>query len=550
MSASEKIPVSISTGRIGTEIFVIDGAWNRVAKGSSSLQTELTPGLYIVRFQIGDQITEQPLRVRPDSGKVEIQGDVPFATSSPLSGTRTSHEYHQYSAQEISKHVRDAGSYYSEIFLFVRDLNETLDPKEMARVDATEPPATGVTLRDTEGVTVLDLMTQGEHSDPGSIPDQWSGAAVCVKPGEYRLHVALSAEEAMEMTVFACPGWQTQVFLTRALFSETKSSSRSSGRVRLRANMNEASVSMKPQGEGFHPDSEQAHAAEIARQALATGKATLDDTVMDTLLNGKYEDPMLGIYGLHALAMAPTPDLDRMRIVASNLTNLIGAHPDVESVRVAFGLEPVAQGTSFTSPPMLRSSARLLIDATIKQSSLVPADSLFGRASANFCGGGVWAVWPSPLPAPVSQDAGLESYEAGTRSIFDLPRLPWPEHYPYLMQLLSPLAQLGFGKDDSPSIDKFSSEFRLDRMEMVLISYVTGALELMLEAGISFHTMADLLNVLMRREPRFESTLASVQRYLSEERVVAQLGVPVATLRRTVGSLGQKLERIVPPSFA
>ncbi len=86
------------------------------------------------------------------------------------------------------------------------------------------------------------------------------------------------------------PGWQTQVFMGRKGWGGTSR--------RRRASLPDASVSMARPGSGF---SREVRFTELARIALLDRRPVLSEADVVSMVYGKFENPMLGLYSANIL---------------------------------------------------------------------------------------------------------------------------------------------------------------------------------------------------------------------------------------------------------
>ena len=96
----------IAEAQEGTEIFVIDGAFRRIAAGLKHMEAELCPGLYTVKFKRGNALGQVDADLLPGSGPVRVQSPgaaMDFASAAPMAQTDTSHEHHQTAAAHLSR---------------------------------------------------------------------------------------------------------------------------------------------------------------------------------------------------------------------------------------------------------------------------------------------------------------------------------------------------------------------------------------------------------------------------------------------------------------
>jgi hypothetical protein len=379
-------------------IEVLDGNLDFVLKGYGRVEGALPPGGYRVRWRAGLASEERPVLLRPgDDQVVSATSQLEFRSAAPMEGTRTSHEYQQGAAQEISQESPLALGRGAGLVLYVRDLAST--GKIHPGADLTLHRADGVEL-----VRLADVAPWRERDVRGRAAS--AGRSLEVDPGMYRLRVALAGTSAREMSIAACPGWQTQVFLVR----QGGRLGRSDGR-RL-PDLDDAAVLMVPAGDhyrpwervprGFRPAEEAGgdlRLTELARKALVHGWRGIEASDLKAMLNGKWQDPMLGIYGLHLLLMQPEANLDTAAEIHERLrTDILRgfAHPDAvalaHEIARRMGHAP-PETPPMPLPPMLRRSWAMLVAATAHEPELIPAGSLAATVGDRLAGGGAWLTW-------------------------------------------------------------------------------------------------------------------------------------------------------------
>jgi hypothetical protein len=147
-------------------------------------------------------------------------------------------------------------------------------------------------------------------------------------------------------------------------------------------------------------------AGETVRQGLLEGRNYIDTPTMRDILTGKFDDPMLGLYGAHLLLVEPTPDLATIQQVVHNLEGLLDpGHPDVVALSAAYER---AAGTAdqpdrandlatrinaLTGPPLLaRSWDALLAHANRHEALLASARAVFAVAG-DLVPNGVFVAW-------------------------------------------------------------------------------------------------------------------------------------------------------------
>jgi hypothetical protein len=308
-----------------------------------------------------------------------------------LSGTSKSREYHVAGAESESKNVHVRAGTGSAIFVFSREWTASLDPSRQLPPRAN--PAAGLWLLDAVGATVADLGTQARvRSD---VRDPFAACNVAVDPGVYRLAVDVPNGGRLEETVVACAGWQTQVFLLQRNMNAGRCADLPNGSV------------LMARGMGFLTNDATARQSELARLGLTNERRVLSAAVLQ-MLDGKFDNPILGLFGGHLLLMNASPeirradgsiltrekkaDVDLLGRVVLNLRGLVGSsHPDVEALALAC----VGTTHRFNAPPMLRRSWTLVVDRTISDRELVPAGSLAANAAAHLLSEEPWLVWTS-----------------------------------------------------------------------------------------------------------------------------------------------------------
>jgi len=371
----------------GTEIFLIDDRFRRIATGLGTLELKLPPGLYKVRFRSGDLQRDRYVEVKPKkTAEVRESEPMPFACSAPISNAVSSRPQHAAPAARISRsqagrpgHKKiGAGSW---LFLFVRDLAE----------QAPKAPFGSVTVCRLDGTEVA-KVTDGEVNQA----EGYAGVRLETDPGTYRVRVETGAMGSYEIFAVASKGWQTQVFLMAEDFPWR-------GETIRRPALKSALITMARPDRGFDPESPDLRMAEQARVALVSGRVTLGRRALEMLVDNKFEFPMLGVFGAHLMLLAPEPDLDLLRVVQQNLRSLLGPHPDVEALLLDPRLGEPPEDFRLASPPMLTRSWRLIVSATLRRPQLIPPGSLLEELADAQVAIEPWLmlrVSEAPSPAP------------------------------------------------------------------------------------------------------------------------------------------------------
>jgi small subunit ribosomal protein S2 len=212
-------------------------------------------------------------------------------------------------------------------------------------------------------------------------------------PGAYRLRLELPGGRALEQTLIASPGWQTQYFALLHPYTAPGQASDQHLTSTGVPDLARASILLSELNRGFAPNDNNLRRAELARLGLAHDRMLLAESDMIDILHGKFGDPMLGLYGAHLLLMQQKSVREEFDEVISNLRRLLGdAHPDVEALAIRSSERGTPNGVHGT-PPMLRRSWRMLVEATVADPDLIPKDSLADRVARRIEGDGPWMVW-------------------------------------------------------------------------------------------------------------------------------------------------------------
>lgn len=536
-------------GEPGTEIFVIDGRFNLAKRGLGRLEADLRPGLYKVKFKRGSSEAEIDAVLFPGTGTVSVAAPkLAFSTPAPLQGTDTSHEYHQEAAQRISCQAPAKVGAGSQLFAFARDVE----------TPGVGNPATGLTLHDLRGRKLLDLAEISEHAfEHDSSMAAWAGCNVELDPGEYRLRVATGTGRGLEQTIVLSPGWQTQVFLVRDWYEtlppdgvESASETPGSEAQSKCADLSKSTILMAPIGAGFSANDDQLRLTELARQGLTTGRAVVTVDDLKEMVNRKFENPMLGIYGAHLLLPALRTQTSReslqaddvvgrrassavraiqqvagvtadgiagpstmatvsevLRTLIGHLKSILGDHLDVRALELQLDRN-IGGNRSFPpfhAPPMLKLSWEIVVAASAAEPTLIPPGSLTDRIADRLWGSGAWLVWQVPPFA----SKRIRANPIG--------------------QLEDILGKIAHSVSDSDSFEQLLRQSGVNNLEESLLRYAVRRIPV---GGARAQKAPNLSYV---------GELGSAEGRL-------KLALPASTLDRAAQSLAQKLKKVVGSS--
>ncbi len=276
----------IHTGLPTAEIFVMDGLGVVLARGVENLEAELSCGFYKVRYLAGSEPTEEFVELPPGEG--DFIHDSPRLNVALPQGRLASQP----------------------------DLKPVGTPTALGRLcvsfsfESTSPPSLAGSLRRSDAGSTVSKWARCHKS---SMDSGEGRSAVDLDAGCYLIETRSESAEAIAQCVYVASGWRTEVLVPA-----------SSG-VPATGNASVFMASLE------QPDlSERAFdIAEMARQSLGRSNpdSTLGEAVIREMLHGKFENPMLGIYGAYLMLRGPHYDRRLLAEVAENLRRLVGITP-------------------------------------------------------------------------------------------------------------------------------------------------------------------------------------------------------------------------------
>jgi hypothetical protein len=367
MSKRDLAPLSVRA-EPGVSITVLDAELKPVASDVGTLQAELPTGLYELQLVAGHAVSRLVLRLESTGTSFDAPA-VDFPSPAPLSRNELDDVVSAEASRRSKRPSRRLGR-GAQLLVVVADA------ARVARANA----ASALTLRTLGGELVADLEELSARSAAGARP-VWSISCLELDPGPYVLRVS-TGHATVEQSVILVGGWQTQVFLDRKSWRPAPT--------RRRASLPDASVLMARTEEGFDARRPDLRLTELARIALLDRRTILGWHDIVALVDGKWDNPMLGLYGANLLLCTGARSIEELTNVRGNLRWLLGDHhPDVAAldVRADEPIEPL------TVPPMLRVSWDALVAGTAARPELIPAGSLPGRIANHLFGVGVWLTW-------------------------------------------------------------------------------------------------------------------------------------------------------------
>jgi len=368
----------------GVEISVTDSKFREVAHGVSRLNADVDAGVYQVRLQAGVTVQTELIAVRDGEVHSDPSVKIEFESAAPIQGTTTSHEYHMDAARRASQQLAGMSSGAAGVVVMVRNMRgmDAL-PLDSARLSGLEWI--------DRNLAPIPGFGAGWQIDTG---DKWAIFLSTVEPGGYALRVTRPDDRGgkfeFEQPIWASAGWQTLVFIPNLTSGPAPEA---------------ASIHMTQSYAGWDPfmDPRTSQALELALWNLRTGRGVVADDLLDLLLGSKFQNPMLGIVGAHALLQRSEPDLDLLDKVVGNLRSLLPDHPDVAALgwmsREARAQRDLPQGRydsirgGVTWPPMLMASYAALVRLDVSQPGAIADGSTADLVSGRLIRLGTWTAW-------------------------------------------------------------------------------------------------------------------------------------------------------------
>jgi hypothetical protein len=366
-----------------------------------------------VKVKVGDEETEELFSVRPDDvHPLLLNVKAPdFSSPVPLDSTSTTHEYHQAAVQKyLSPNApRITRGIGSSLMLCVRDPSRTNFSVAADQLSTYAKNFNGFRLLGADGAVLVNFDQDAEHN----VADGFMAARVDVAVGSY----ALAYESRRERLCIALPttaNWTLQVYL-QILPSVA-------GGIEMRPDFLDVALIFDPTDMGFTPWARSLNTIETVRRGLIEGRNYVDTSNMHEMLSGKYQNPMLGLYGAHLLLLESPIDMDRLRIVIDNTATLLGhSYPDVIALSWAFQRlagQPVSPAFAnfkgamgqLTGPPLLARSWDLLLDAAREVDSSLLSSSPVFRVADDLVSQGVYLTWRSAVQEPAETGKTASSH--------------------------------------------------------------------------------------------------------------------------------------------
>ncbi|SDX93884.1 hypothetical protein SAMN05444358_1181 [Ruegeria halocynthiae] len=392
-----------------TEIFVVATDFALLGRGARRLEQDLRAGIYKVRAVSGRSEWQRVVVLRDDM-VIEVP-KIEFGSAAPLARTNRTHESHMAAAEQaIPPDQRGATSAPTGALSLGRGRQPSHDgsfvfmarwwtPWDDIGPKKLDDPSKGARLSTGGGRRLLSLSSsesEGRHvrsTDAGRYiapeaawfsgdlsKDRYAGVSLNAEPGIYTL--GLSDGEGMtEQTVTILPGWRTHVFALYEPPVDDGGEAWYGPRKRL------VDVSIHIARGSLSMEDDLVRLTDAARLSLADERSVATNELLK-FVRGKFENPMLGLYGAHLLLLlrkkASAASIERpveyngslFQEVVGNTAQLFGNdHPDIIALR-----EIEAEAKPLTGLPMLSHSWARLLSASADAPKLIPP-SLWRRTA-------------------------------------------------------------------------------------------------------------------------------------------------------------------------
>ena len=364
--AFDRLLAAPSAGRRGSSPELFDTSFG------TEIHFRLPRGLYLVRGSLGDQRAEKVVIL---NAATNLDAPIPARyTSAAYQGVDSSHEYYSYTAAEMSRSVTttqlaDDTSKVASLFLFFR----AWDRESYQQGKTTlEEAANRWFLQSPRGTWFEVAKIARFH------PDGWLACTIPAESGTYLLH---DLHEPYRTTLIQLyPGWQTQLFLTfdKQLRYDT-----------LR-------IFLSAVSRGFEPDDNWARAVDLALSVLIRGQGAIPLDARQILLEGKFENPMLGLIVAWLLLREADVPQQLVDLVLDNLDRLLPQSPDVQALRAVFASRfpaLVSTATPIRDVPMLYQAAVELIRLSTSHVKLLSSDNALHRINGRLYADCPFTTW-------------------------------------------------------------------------------------------------------------------------------------------------------------
>jgi hypothetical protein len=285
------------------ELLIIDGNLRVVCRGVGQVRAILPEGLYKVKSNRGGAIHEQLIELVKDETVYSHITDFPaVAPIGPILGN----------AWQVVEDLgqRALGFEQKHGILVLGHAKNQVDPKR--------GPLHGVRIFPWRSIrTAIDIGRSNVHSTEID-GEEWAAIWIPADVGSHVIEIT-ECDQFVRQAVLVAPKWQTRVFVRREA-SISSTGSADSGAPRGRDRIDVSIQMASPSAPVVYND--HLETVEVARNALALKRPIfVSSYLIDSLLWGKFDNPIAGVTGLHLFLealerkKAPISDDDTSRII-------------------------------------------------------------------------------------------------------------------------------------------------------------------------------------------------------------------------------------------
>ncbi|MEL7538165.1 MAG: hypothetical protein AAFM91_14030 [Pseudomonadota bacterium] len=381
------LPIAIENNRLQT-----------VVGGYGEAEINLAQGLYRARVNTGAEVAERYIAIAAGEDAKSIEVPCRMASVAPVPGMRGE-----------SPALLDV----------VNSALQSPPPSTSARILILVRRYEGTGKIDTSNLRLVfgdDVVADIDEwqADPHG---RFTLLSATLPPGGYGLEWAYKwhprfskgdeIADAVTLSLWACAGWTTVVFLT------------TDPTIGHRPRMSGMHAQMRRFGSVIGEDQYDTlchQISQLAMNGLHAGRALVPDDIVKIVNDSRFADPLLAIVAAQALLfddrVSPSEVIDTRRghrgvrwthfdHLVSTLRKLLPDHPDVLGLFM-LGKELRGDRTSRTKadpivwPPMLNSAFRVMIDRDWREHGLILPGSQAEQASRALVPHGPWTMWSEP----------------------------------------------------------------------------------------------------------------------------------------------------------
>lgn len=381
MSNSNTTRIIVKEHQLFLDVWLEDTNFREIAHSSNgNLSVDVFPGIYVLKSRMGREVAKKLVEV--DGSQPELYLDAPannWKSSMPLNSEKT--EFFDKRVNFITDLVKLPPIKIGEgssLFIFATGKGTNADSLGNVRLESVD------------GDVLFQFKDLAENQVMVELRKFYAGITLELSPGPYCL---ISEWEGMQtaMMVYLYPNWQTR------LFAENCENG---------MQLSELSITMDRPRMGYDPNRRDLRTTALALEAMRNVEAKMPESDQEeVMLILKFENPMLGLYWLHLAQKMSSLNHELVAMVLENMQSMIPFHPDLVAAWLGFrqrfapdflpSLSAAFQDQfhSFSHPPMLMGSYRILVEASMANPAWIEPDSLMENIIPNVLGTGPWLLW-------------------------------------------------------------------------------------------------------------------------------------------------------------